>query len=219
MSGERDIVDLFVIGGGINGAGIARDAAGRGLSVILCEKDDLARGHQLALGQARPWRPALSRILRIPAGARGADRARGAARVRAAHHLADALRAAAQPGRPARPGSSGSAFSSTIISAAASACPARARSTSRTAPEGAPIKDGFKRGFEYSDCWVDDARLVVLNALDASERGAKILTRTACTAARRENGLWSVEMRDSRTGVKTTRPGARAGQCRRPLGQ
>ncbi|TGW05631.1 glycerol-3-phosphate dehydrogenase, partial [Mesorhizobium sp. M2D.F.Ca.ET.145.01.1.1] len=74
----------------------------------------------------------------------------------------------------------------------------------RTAPEGAPIRDSFKRGFEYSDCWVDDARLVVINALDAAERGAKVFTRTACTAARREGGLWVVEMRDVRTGIKTS---------------
>ncbi|MGY3329523.1 glycerol-3-phosphate dehydrogenase [Mesorhizobium sp. USDA 4775] len=73
----------------------------------------------------------------------------------------------------------------------------------RTAPEGAPIKDAFRRGFEYSDCWVDDARLVVINALDAAERGARVFTRTACTAVRRENGLWVVEMQDGRTGIRT----------------
>ena len=51
------------------------------------------------------------------------------------------------------------------------------------APEGKPLQDRFRRGFEYSDCWVDDARLVVLNALDAAERGAEILTRTECVVA------------------------------------
>ena len=55
----------------------------------------------------------------------------------------------------------------------------------RSAPEGKPIKPEFAKAFEYSDCWVDDARLVVLNALDAKERGAEILTRTACVSARR----------------------------------
>ncbi|MGY3329522.1 glycine/D-amino acid oxidase-like deaminating enzyme [Mesorhizobium sp. USDA 4775] len=75
MNGGPEIVDLFVIGGGVNGAGIARDAAGRGLSVILCEKDDLAEGTSSRSRQARPWRPALPRILRVPPGARGADRA------------------------------------------------------------------------------------------------------------------------------------------------
>ena len=68
-------------------------------------------------------------------------------------------------------------------------------------PEGAPLLDEFKRGFEYSDCWVDDARLVVLNAIDASERGATILTRTQCTSARRsDNGTWLIKTLNSMTG-------------------
>ena len=91
-------VDLLVIGGGVNGAGIARDAVGRGLSVVLCEKGDLAEGTSLPLRQAGPRRPALSRVLRVPARARGADRARGAAGGGPAHHLADALRTAALAG-------------------------------------------------------------------------------------------------------------------------
>lgn len=76
----------------------------------------------------------------------------------------------------------------------------------RRAPEGAPILDQYTKGFEYSDCWVDDARLVVLNAVDAAERGATVLTRTACTSARRENGGWRVDLRDMRDGsVRTVR--------------
>jgi glycerol-3-phosphate dehydrogenase len=65
----------------------------------------------------------------------------------------------------------------------------------RRVPEGAPLKSEFTRAFEYSDCWVDDARLVVLNALDAAERGAIVLTRTAAVSARRSDGLWQMEMR------------------------
>lgn len=60
---EPETCDLFVIGGGINGAGVARDAAGRGLKVVLAEKDDLAQGTSIALRQAGAWRFALSRIL------------------------------------------------------------------------------------------------------------------------------------------------------------
>ena len=97
--------DLLVIGGGVNGAGIARDAAGRGLSRPLVREGRPGAGHLLAQRQAGAWRPALSRILRVPPGARGADRARGAARGRAAHHLAHALRAAAFAG--AAPGLAG----------------------------------------------------------------------------------------------------------------
>ena len=88
--------DLLVIGGGINGAGIARDAAGRGLSVLLAEQDDLASRHVVVEHQADPRRPALPRVLRIPAGGRGAGRARSAARERAAHHRAARVRAAAR---------------------------------------------------------------------------------------------------------------------------
>jgi glycerol-3-phosphate dehydrogenase len=67
-------------------------------------------------------------------------------------------------------------------------------------PEGAPLADQFTRGFEYSDCWVDDARLVVLNAVDAAERGAKVLTRSVAVSARRDNGAWTVTTRNSRSG-------------------
>ena len=66
-------------------------------------------------------------------------------------------------------------------------------------PEGAPLKPDFRIACEYSDCWVDDARLVVLTALDAAERGARILTRCPCTAARRDGGCWTVSMRDEAT--------------------
>ena len=171
--GSASTVDLAIIGGGINGCGIARDAAGRGLSVLLCEKDDLAERHLVGLDQADPWRPALSRILRVPAGARGADRARGAAarrrrtssgrcasccRTKRGLRPAWLIRARPVPLRPSR--------------RAQAAAGARDGSTCARDPAGAPLKPLLHRGFEYSDCWVDDARLVVLNALDAAERGA-----------------------------------------------
>ena len=68
----------------------------------------------------------------------------------------------------------------------------------RTHPAGRPLKPGFSHGFEYSDCWVQDSRLVVLNAMDASRRGATIRTRTACIAARRRDTHWEVDLRDQR---------------------
>ena len=71
-------------------------------------------------------------------------------------------------------------------------------------PEGAVVKDAFRKGFEYSDCWVDDSRLVVLCAVDAQERGAEVLTRTACTSARRDDGAWLIEMADATTGKRRT---------------
>ena len=75
----------------------------------------------------------------------------------------------------------------------------------QTAQVGAPLKPIFSKGFEYSDCWVNDARLVVLNAKDASERGAIIETRTECVSARRENGHWSIETKDRDTGATQKR--------------
>ena len=74
----------------------------------------------------------------------------------------------------------------------------------RRDPEGAPIMDQYTRGFEYSDCWVDDARLVTLNAVGAAEKGAEVLTRTACISARREAGAWTVQMRNERSGAVRT---------------
>lgn len=183
-----DIVDLFVIGGGINGAGIARDAAGRGLSVVLCEKDDLAQGTSSRSGKLvhgglryleyyefRLVREALIERevlmnaaphiiwpLRFVLPHSPLDRP--AWLVRLGLFLYDNL-----GGRKKRPGT-------------------RTLNLRRD-PEGAPILDKYQKGFEYSDCWVDDARLVTLNA---AERGAQVLTRTACTSARREDGAWTV---------------------------
>ena len=74
----------------------------------------------------------------------------------------------------------------------------------RRDPEGIPLLDQYTRGFEYSDCWVDDARLVVLNAVDAAERGAQVLTRSAAVSARREDGAWTVVVKNALTGSMRT---------------
>ncbi|MGX9571545.1 glycerol-3-phosphate dehydrogenase [Mesorhizobium sp. f-mel] len=203
MSGATEIVDLFVIGGGVNGAGIARDAAGRGLSVILCEKDDLAEGTssrsgKLVHGGLRYLEYYEFRLVREALIEREVL-------LESAPHIIWPMRFVlphSPDDRPAWLVRLGLFLYDHL--GGRKRLPATRTLNLRTAPEGAPIKDEFKRGFEYSDCWVDDARLVIINALDAAERGAKILARTACIAARRENGLWSVEMRDSRTGVTTT---------------
>ncbi|MHC2351176.1 glycerol-3-phosphate dehydrogenase [Sinorhizobium meliloti] len=202
MSSETGTYDLFVIGGGINGAGIARDAAGRGLSVLLCEKDDLAQGTSSRSGKLvhgglryleyyefRLVREALIERevllesaphiiwpMRFVLPHNPADRP--AWLVRLGLFLYDHL-----GGRKRLPGTR-------VLNL-------------RTAPEGAAIKPAYRKAFEYSDCWVDDARLVVLNALDAKKKGARILTRTACTSIRRRGDLWHVEMTDAETGAKT----------------
>lgn len=193
---ELKPVDLVVIGGGVNGAGIARDAAGRGLSVILCEKDDLAQGTSSRSGKLihgglryleyyefRLVREALiEREVLLNAAPHivwpmrfvlpHSPEQRPAWLVRLGLFLYDHL-----GGRKKLPG---------------------CRNIDLTRdPEGKPIRSDFTRAFEYSDCWVDDARLVSLNALDAKERGAQVRTRTAATAARRENGAWEVEFTDA----------------------
>ena len=189
-------VDLVVIGGGINGAGIARDAAGRGLSVILCEKDDLAQGTSSRSGKLihgglryleyyefRLVREALIEREVLLAAAPHivwpmrfvlphSPEQRPAWMVRLGLFLYDHL-----GGRKKLPG-------------------CRNIDLIRD-PEGQPIKESYKRAFEYSDCWVDDARLVVLNALDARERGATVLTRTAATSARRVDKNWEIEFTDA----------------------
>lgn len=198
------IVDLFIIGGGVNGAGIARDAAGRGLSVVLAEKADLAEGTSSRSGKLvhgglryleyyefRLVREALIEREVLLASAPHiiwpmrfvlphSPEDRPAWLVRTGLFLYDHL-----GGRKRLPGT---------------------RSLDlRTAPEGAPLKPGYRRGFEYSDCWVDDARLVVLCALDAQARGARIHTRAPVVSARRENGNWCVETRNPDGTVTTTR--------------
>ncbi len=173
MTRDLGQFDLIVVGGGVNGAGIARDAAGRGLSVLLCEKDDLAQGTssrsgKLVHGGLRYLEYYEFRLVREALIEREVLLQR-----RPAHHLADALRPAALAG--AASGLAGAARDcfSTIISAAASILPPTPQARSHAARRrAAPIRKTFRRAFEYSDCWVDDARLVVLNALDAVERGA-----------------------------------------------
>ena len=128
-------------------------------------------GDLVGLDQAVPRRPALSRVLRVPAGARVADRARDAAPGDAAHLLAAALRAAAPCRACGRPGCSGSGCSSTTISAGRKILPPTRTLDLARDPAGAPLRPEYRRGFEYSDCWVDDARLVVLLARDAAARG------------------------------------------------
>ena len=185
------IYDLFIIGGGINGCGIARDAAGRGLKVFLAEQGDLASGTSTRLDQAHPWRLALSRALRVPPGARGADRARGAAE--AAPHIIWPLRFVLPHHKGLRPWPilRLGLFLYDHLGGRKVLPPTRSVDL-RSDVTGKPLKPEFTRGYEYSDCWVEDARLVVLNARDAEARGAVIRTRTKCTSARRVDGVWEL---------------------------
>jgi len=194
-------VDMFIIGGGINGAGIARDAAGRGLSVILCEKDDLAQGTssrsgKLVHGGLRYLEYYEFRLVREALIEREVL-------LNSASHIIWPMRFVlphSPNDRPAWLVRLGLFLYDNL--GGRKKLPATRTLDLRRDPEGAPIKDEYTKGFEYSDCWVDDARLVVLNAKDAAEHGAEVLTRTACTSARREGDLWRVQMTDTRSGAK-----------------
>lgn len=188
------MVDLVVIGGGINGAGIARDAAGRGLSVIMCEKGDLAEGTssrsgKLIHGGLRYLEYFEFRLVREALIEREVL-------LKAAPHIVWPMRFVLPHSPEQRPAwlVRLGLFLYDHLGGRVRLPPCR-RIDLRSQLEGEAIQDSYRLAFEYSDCWVDDARLVVLNALDARERGATILTRTAAISARRKNGTWDIEFR------------------------
>ena len=186
--------DLLVVGGGIHGAGIARDAAGRGLSVVLCERDDLAahtssastglvygtlhylQGHDFA--QVR--RALLEREVLM----------------RCAPHIISPLRFVMPQDVGQR--------AAWVMRAGFLFCNRLARHTLLPAARyanllqhvaGSPLRLEFLEGYLFSDAWVNDARLVVLNALAAAEAGATVLTRTLCDSAKRSDGRWLATLR------------------------
>ncbi|HSD38229.1 MAG TPA: glycerol-3-phosphate dehydrogenase [Rhodocyclaceae bacterium] len=202
MAQDKTLFDLVIVGGGINGAGIARDAAGRGLKVLLVEREDLAQhtssaSTKLIHGGLRYLEnfefslvrkalaerevllnaaPHITRPLRFVMPHDDAIRSRWL--VRAGLFLYDHL-------------------------ARRDCLPASEMLDLSRHPAGTVLQPQWRHAFEYSDAWVDDARLVVLNCIDAAERGATILTRTACTQAMRDEDGWQLVLRDS-TGGETT---------------
>jgi glycerol-3-phosphate dehydrogenase len=197
------IHDLFIIGGGVNGAGIARDAAGRGLSVVLCEKDDLAQGTssrsgKLVHGGLRYLEYYEFRLVREALIEREVL-------LESAPHIIWPMRFVLPHNPDDRPAwlvRTGLFLYDHL--GGRKRLPGTRSLNLRQAPEGAPLKPQFTKGFEYSDCWVDDARLVILNALDARAKGAKIFTRTACTSIRRNGDLWDIETSNTATGTKAS---------------
>src|SRR3954464_1658477 len=195
MTSEPGTVDLFVIGGGINGAGIARDAAGRGLSVVLCEKDDLAQGTssrsgKLVHGGLRYLEYYEFRLVREALIEREVL-------LKAAPHIIWPMRFVLPHSPDQRPAwmIRAGLFLYDHLGGRKRLPPTRSLDLS-TAPEGRPIRGAYRRAFEYSDCWVDDARLVVLNALDVRQRGGLVRPRMPLMAARRESTHWTVELGD-----------------------
>ncbi len=192
--------DLAIIGGGINGCGIARDAAGRGLAVYLCDMDDLASGTSsrstgLIHGGLRYLEYYDFRLVREALREREVL-------LRIAPHIVRPLRivlpycGGLRPAWLLRLG----LFIYDHMGSRKRLPPARRLDLARD-PAGAPLKPGrFRIGFAFSDCRGDDARLVVLNARDAADHGAVICTRTKVATARRRDGLWDITVEDQATG-------------------
>jgi glycerol-3-phosphate dehydrogenase len=188
-SGQMADFDLAVIGGGINGAGIARDAAGRGLRVLLVEQNDFASATssastKLIHGGLRYLEHGAIRLVRDALAEREVL-------LRMAPHLVRPLRFVLPHHRDLRP-----AWQLRLGLFAydrlggRELLPGTERIDLSHHPVGKPLKRGFRTAFEYSDCSVDDARLVILNVVDAAERGASIRPRTRLMRSDRENGRW-----------------------------
>ncbi|HEV7821348.1 MAG TPA: glycerol-3-phosphate dehydrogenase, partial [Burkholderiales bacterium] len=184
---------MLVIGGGINGAGIARDAAGRGLSVLLCEQDDLAAHTSSA--STKLIHGGLRYLEYFEFGLVRKSLREREVLLRAAPHIIRPLSFVMphSPGlRPAWLIQAGLLLYDHL--GKRELLPASQSVDLRSHAAGQALRPEFTRGFTYADACVDDARLVVLTALDARERGARILTRTRCVSARRYADLWDVKL-------------------------
>lgn len=221
QSPEIGTTDLFVIGGGINGCGIARDAAGRGLTVTLAEMNDLASATSSAStklfhGGLRYLEYFEVRLVREALIERETL-------LNAMPHISWPMRFVLPYHEDMR--FEGDTPTSNLLNAVmpwmkgrrpawlirlglfmydhlggGDMLPGTRTLDLRNSPEGAPLKDKFVKAYEYSDCWIEDSRLVVLNARDAEMRGAKILVRTKVTGAERVDDLWEMTLQDRDSG-------------------
>ena len=192
--------DLIVIGGGINGAGIAADAAGRGLSVLMLEAKDLAcatssASSKLIHGGLRYLEHYEFRLVSEALAEREVL-------LKLAPHIAFPMRFRLPHQPHLRP--------AWMIRTGLFLYDHLGKRTSLPSSKGlrfgpdSVLKSSLTRGFEYSDCWVDDARLVLLNAQEVVVRGGEVRTRTQVTRAYRENGMWVVEAKNADTGETLT---------------
>ncbi len=192
-SAEVLVTDVLIVGGGINGAGIARDAAGRGLSVVLCEKDDLASHTSSA--STKLIHGGLRYLEHYEFGLVRKALIEREVLLRAAPHIMWPMRFVMphdQGQRPAWMIRAGLLIYDFL--AKREILPGSGGIDLRNHPAGKPLKPEFTKGFIYSDGWVDDARLVVLNALDAAEKGARVFTHTRCVAAKRVGEQWQASL-------------------------
>jgi glycerol-3-phosphate dehydrogenase len=195
-----EIFDVVVVGGGINGTGIAADAAGRKLKVLLCEQNDLAsatssNSSKLIHGGLRYLEHYEFNLVRKALAEREVL-------LKNAPHIIKPLRFRLPHQRHLRP--------SLLIRAGLFLYDNLAKRVTLPASTGikfneySPLVSNITKGFEYSDGWVDDARLVVLNALAAQNKGAMIKTKTKCIKAVRESDIWSITLEDTLTGDTST---------------
>jgi glycerol-3-phosphate dehydrogenase len=222
-SSTPEVRDLLVIGGGVNGCGIARDAAGRGLSVTLAEMGDLGSAtssastklfhgglRYLEYLEIRLVRESLIERERL---LRAMPHISWPMRFVLPYHASQRFEGDTPTGRLLRtfmPWMKGRRPAWLIRLGllmydnlgGREILPGTRTVDLSTAPEGRPLKPKYGKAFEYSDCWVEDSRLVVLNARDAEARGAEILTRTKVVSAEQRDGLWRVTLRDVATGVE-----------------
>ncbi|MEM7240970.1 MAG: glycerol-3-phosphate dehydrogenase [Pseudomonadota bacterium] len=223
---DTEIFDLLIIGGGVNGCGIARDAAGRGYSVYLAEKDDLAQATsssstKLFHGGLRYLEYFEFRLVKEALRERDIL-------LRNMPHISWPMRFVLPLHKDMR-------FDSTTPSSKllgwvmpwmrgrrpnwlirlglflydamagwGSRLPKTRTIRLANTPEGVPLQDKYRKAFEYSDGWVEDSRLVVLNARDAAQRGAQIETRTKVETATATNGIWTITLTDGRDGNTKT---------------
>jgi glycerol-3-phosphate dehydrogenase len=196
--------DIFVIGGGINGCGIARDAAGRGFSVALCEMNDLASGTssnstKLIHGGLRYLEHYEFRLVRKALSEREILWGN-------APHIIWPLRFVLPYHNGLRPAwlLRMGLFIYDYIGGRRRLPPTKTLNL-KNESVGDPLKPLFSKAFEYSDCWVNDSRLVVLNAQDAANRGAVIETHTQCISAERNEGIWNITTKNLTAGQTITR--------------
>ena len=222
---QSEPTDLFVIGGGINGCGIARDAAGRGLSVTLAEMNDLASATsssstKLFHGGLRYLEYFEFRLVREALIEREVL-------LRAMPHISWPMRFVLPYHKDMRfesetPTSKLLSFVMPWMKGRRPAwlirlglflydnlggreiLPGTKTLNLSSSAEGAPLEDRFETAYEYSDCWIEDSRLVVLNARDAEARGARIMTRTQVVSAACEGNVWRIETRETENGATQT---------------
>ena len=192
--GSGAAYDLFIIGGGVNGAGVARDAAGRGLKVALCDKGDFASATSSA--STKLIHGGLRYLEYYEFGLVRKALIERETLLKAAPHIIWPLRFVLPHNKGQRPVwmLRAGLFLYDHLGGRKILPPTQSLNLRKTA-QGAPLKDEYRFGFEYSDCWVDDARLVILNLVDAREKGADIMPRTAFVGAEREAGGWRVRVR------------------------